>query len=103
MRQADRLLGLARRYGDQPVVTACQRALEFDVVNVTKIARMLEQATETTPASQPTAPAVSAGTARFARDPAEFNPQPVQLSLVDPTGKEVDRCAPSWPAPAAAS
>ena len=46
MRQACRLLGLVRRYGPGPVETACARALELDVVNVTKIASMLEKATE---------------------------------------------------------
>ena len=38
MRAVYRLLGLARRYGDDAVNAACARALEFDVVNVTKIA-----------------------------------------------------------------
>ena len=49
MRQVYRLLGLVRRYGPGPVDTACARALELDVVNVTKIASMLEKATENTP------------------------------------------------------
>jgi hypothetical protein len=76
MRQVYRLLGLARRYGSGPVDTACARALEFDVVSVTKIASMLERATEGTP--QPL-PAAVAGPARFARDPAEY--RPAQLTL----------------------
>ena len=46
MRQVYRLLGLVKRYGAAPVDTACGRALEFDVVSVTKIAAMLEKATE---------------------------------------------------------
>ena len=46
MRQVYRLLGLVRRYGPGPVDTACARALELDVVSVTKIASMLEKATE---------------------------------------------------------
>jgi hypothetical protein len=46
MRTVYRLLGLVRSYGPGPVETACARALELDVVDVTKIARMLEQATE---------------------------------------------------------
>jgi transposase len=82
MRQVYRLLGLARRYGPGPVDIACQRALDLDVVNVTKIASMLEKATETTPVP-PRPPA--AGTARFARDPAEY--RPVQLTLI-PGGKK---------------
>src|SRR5215469_326177 len=53
MRQVYRLLGLVRRYGPGPVDTACQRALDLDVVNVTKIASMLEKATENTPLPPP--------------------------------------------------
>jgi len=77
MRQVYRLLGLVRRYGPGPVDTACQRALDLDVVNVTKIASMLEKATENTP---PPSPPVSAAGGRFARDPAEY--RPVQLTLI---------------------
>jgi len=85
MRQVYRLLGLVRRYGAGPVDTACARALDLDVVNVTKIASMLEKATENTPL--PPRPAAAAA-ARFARDPAEY--RPVQLTLI-PGGKEASR------------
>jgi transposase len=78
MRQVYRLLGLVRRYGPGPVDTACQRALDLDVVSVTKIASMLEKATENTP--PPPRPPVAA-TARFARDPAEY--RPMQLTLIE--------------------
>jgi hypothetical protein len=77
MRQVYRLLGLVRRYGPGPVDVACARALDLDVVNVTKIASMLEKATENTP--PPPRPAMAA-TARFARDPSEY--RPVQLTLI---------------------
>jgi hypothetical protein len=80
MRQVYRLLGLVRRYGAGPVETACARALEFDVVNVTKIASMLEKATEN--AAPPPRPAVAAA-ARFARDPAEYRTRHIQLTLID--------------------
>jgi transposase len=81
MRQVYRLLGLARRYGDSAVGAACARALALDVLNVTKIASMLEQATENTP---PPPPPLSPTTARFARDPAEFtgHPPPPVLTLL---------------------
>jgi transposase len=85
MRQVYRLLGLVRRYGPGPVDQACARALDLDVVNVTKIASMLEKATENTP--PPPRPAAAAS-ARFARDPAEY--RPVQLTLID-GGKETGR------------
>lgn len=87
MRQVYRLLGLARRYGPGPVDTACCRALELDVVNVTKIASMLEKATENAPPLP--RPAVAAA-ARFARDPAEYRTRGVQLELI-PGGQEVTR------------
>jgi transposase len=85
MRQVYRLLGLVRRYGPGPVDAACARALELDVVNVTKIASMLEKATENTPPAPP--PPVAAA-ARFARDPAEY--RPAQLALL-PGGQEADQ------------
>ena len=44
MRQVYRLLGLVRRYGAERVNTACERALALDVVDVTRIARILERA-----------------------------------------------------------
>ena len=80
MRQVYRLLGLVRRYGPGPVQTACARALELDVVNVTKIASMLDKATEN--ACPPPNPAPAAA-ARFARDPAEYRPGTIQLTLID--------------------
>jgi len=80
MRQVYRLLGLARRYGDTPVNTACAEALEVDVISVTKIASMLEKAAENTPVPAPRPAA--AGAARFARDPAEFATGRAHLRLV---------------------
>jgi transposase len=83
MRQVYRLLGLVRRYGPGPVDTACGRALELDVVSVTKIGSMLEKATENMPAV-PARPA--AARARFLRDPAEYRGG-IQLTLL-PGGGE---------------
>jgi hypothetical protein len=70
MRTVYRLLGLVRSYGGEAVEAACARALELDVVDVTKIARMLEQAREHEPAPEPAK--VVGGPTRFVRDPAEF-------------------------------
>jgi hypothetical protein len=70
MRSVYRLLGLVRRYGPTPTETACSRSLDLDVVNVTKIASMLEKATER---EQPQLPAAAGTpTGRFARDPGEY-------------------------------
>jgi transposase len=80
MRQVYRLLSLARRYGNESVNTACGRALEVDVVSVTKIASMLEKAVENTALPAPRAAAT--GTARFARDAGEYASRPRRLRLV---------------------
>jgi transposase len=70
MRAVYRLLGLTRSYGAVAVDAACSRALELDVVDVRKITRMLEQATERQPALTPAK--VVGGPARFARDNTEY-------------------------------
>jgi hypothetical protein len=89
MRSVYRLQGLVRRYGPDPVETACARALDLDVVSVSKIAAMPAKATE---AQAPILPA-AAGTShnpaggRFARDPDEYSrtrttSTSVQLTLI---------------------
>jgi hypothetical protein len=70
MRAVYRLLGLTRSYGPAAVDAACARALELDVVDVGKIARILEQASENDPA--PAGATVVGGPARFARDNSEY-------------------------------
>ena len=80
MRAVYRLLGLARRYGDEAVNTACGKALDVDVVSVTKIASMLERGTAATPT--PTARPAAATVTRFARDPGEYATARGQLRLV---------------------
>ena len=86
MRQVYRLLGLAKRYGDAPTDTACGHALELDVVSVTKIAAMLANATENTPAPQSRA-ASGLAPARFARDPGEYRAhkpvKPEWMTIID--------------------
>jgi transposase len=82
MRTVYRLLGLVRSYGPAPVDAACSRALELDVLDVTKIARMLEQALERAPVNG--CAKVVGGPARFARDPDEFTAAP--KNSISPTG-----------------
>lgn len=79
MRQVYRLLGLVRRYGAAPTDTACGRALDLDVVSVTKIAAMLAKATENA-AEPPPRAASGLAPARFARDPGEYRPKTSQLA-----------------------
>ena len=73
MRQVYRLLALVKRYGHEPVNTACGRALELDVVSMPKIAAMLASASENTPTPPPRA-ASGLAPARFARDPRDYRP-----------------------------
>lgn len=74
MRYVYRLLGVARRFGGAATDEACARALELDVVDVTRIERMLESGLvrrrllTSSPPSEPPAGKVL----RFARDPKEF-------------------------------
>ena len=86
MRTVYRLRGLVRRYGAERVEAACSAALELDVVSVTKIAAMLERATETATPALPRA--AGAGPTRFSRDPAEFRTPPTSLTLVTTTNHQ---------------
>ncbi len=71
MRQAYRLLGLAKKWGPERVEAACARALEAEAVDVGLISRMLERATEA--AEQPVPPATAnVVPGRFCRDVSEF-------------------------------
>jgi Mu transposase, C-terminal domain len=80
MRSVYRLVGLAKRYGGAAAEAACARALDVDVINVSKIESMLRNATENDKA----AAAVSGGAGRFARDPAEYaTATGVRLQVVD--------------------
>jgi len=85
MRSVYRLIGLAKRYGAAAAEAACARALDVDVINVSKIESMLKNATEKNAAPAPAA--VPAGAGRFARDPAEYaTATGVRLQVVDGGG-----------------
>jgi len=86
MRSVYRLIGLAKRYGAAAAEAACSRALDVDVVDVSKIESMLKNATENTPAAAGLA-AAGAGPGRFARDAAEYaTATGVRLQVVDGGG-----------------
>ena len=70
MRQAYRLVGLAKKWGDARVNEACRRALEAESCDVNLVARMLERARESADPHAVFSPVVIPG--RFARDPGEF-------------------------------
>ena len=84
MRQVYRLLGLVKRYGAAPTDTACGRALDLDVVSVTKIAAMLEKATENTPAPPPTG--------RVRAGPGPLRPRPRRI----PRHRDPGAAKPDW-------
>ncbi len=71
MRQVYRLLGLVKRWGAERVEQACRRCLELDVVDVTRVVRIVERALERErqAAGIELAPVVQL---RFARHPDEF-------------------------------
>jgi transposase len=53
LRQAQKLLGLADRYGASRLDAACRRALDFDLVDVHRVQRILEQGLESDTTTQP--------------------------------------------------
>jgi transposase len=69
MRRVYALVGLARRYGDQRLDAACERALTHDMIDVRRLERMLRLAVE--PQATPTA-AVALPAARFLRPSDHF-------------------------------
>ncbi len=71
MRQVYRLLGLVRRFGNARVEEACTKALEFEAVDVSLIARMVERALENAQLFLPDSRA-SVVDLRFARPAEEF-------------------------------
>src|SRR5260370_31791735 len=90
MRAVYGLVGLAKRYGPAAAEAACARALDVDVINVSKIESMLVNATEKNQAVQAAAPA---GTGRFARDPAEYSTATgIRLHAVDRGSRPLPAC-----------
>ncbi len=73
LRQAQKLLRLAERYGAERVNAACARALAFELVDVRRVEDIVRIALERAPADDPDAPEVPLP-ARFARTPQSFLP-----------------------------
>jgi transposase len=73
LRHVYRLLGLVRRYAVAAVEQACARALEADVVDITRVARMVEQAVEQSPMpARPQPGEVASRQLRFLRQASEY-------------------------------
>jgi transposase len=85
LRQAQRLLRLARRYGRKRVDQACRRALAFDLINVRRVEDILkhdlarEDATPTPPDPGTLLPFPS----RFLRPPGSFDHSPTRKENAD--------------------
>lgn len=86
MRTVYRLQGLVRRYGADRVERACSLSLDLDVVSVTKIASMLERATENATPALPQA--VGQTSTRFSRDPSEFTFTSTVLTVIPNTDSQ---------------
>lgn len=73
LRQAYKLLRLAGKYGADRLDAACGRALAFDLVDVFRVERILQNATESGADPSPiTRSRVLSGTPRFLRKPGSF-------------------------------
>jgi hypothetical protein len=75
LRQAQKLLRLAQRYGAARVNAACARALAFELLDVARVERILQTALEREP-SPAERGAVRPLPARFARAPQSFTHHP---------------------------
>jgi transposase len=73
LRHVYRLLGLVRRYTAPVVEQACAQALGADVIDVTRVSRMVEQAVEQSPLpARPEPGKPGAKVLRFLRQPSEY-------------------------------
>jgi hypothetical protein len=72
MRQAYGLLRLCDRYGAARVEALCSRALAFDVLDVTRIERMLKAAQQVEASASEQGKVVRLPEGRFTRDPSVF-------------------------------
>jgi len=71
MRRVYKLFSLAKRYGDERLDEACAKALAADLIDVTRLARMLEVAASSTASCPCVVPALPRP-ARFLRDKTHF-------------------------------
>jgi hypothetical protein len=70
LRQAQKLLRLADKYGAARVDTACARAVMYDAINVARVESIVLQALSAQPSASSPAPVQT--TLRFVREPRSF-------------------------------
>ncbi len=87
LRQGQKLLRLADRYRARRLDAACERALAVDLIDVTRVERMLKQAIEQEPLpiEAPTPRLAVLPSARFAREGATFDHRYRQQPTSAPT------------------
>ena len=73
LRQAQKLLRLAERYGATRLDAACRRALDFDLQDVHRLQRILEQGLESQTEPQPIVGQQSLLELKFLRPAQHFN------------------------------
>ena len=71
MRQGYALMRLCERYGDERVEAMCSHALRFDVVDVSRVERLLKDARRAEEEASPKLRALPVG--RFARPTTQFS------------------------------
>jgi transposase len=76
LRQGQKLLRLAQKYGRHRIETACARALAFDLVNVRRVERIVLQGLEPDPETEVPEPRVVPLPARFLRPAGSFTHHP---------------------------
>jgi hypothetical protein len=72
LRQAQKLLGLANRYGANRLDAACRRALDFDLVDVHRVQRILEQGLESDTTAEPVVGQQASLNLKFLRPATHF-------------------------------
>jgi len=74
LRQAQKLMRLADKYGDERADAACKRALDYDVINVRRVQAILERNLEKAPGPAQEQPVkTTQQDLNFLRDPSSFN------------------------------
>jgi hypothetical protein len=78
LRQAQKLLRLVHKYGAARVNSACRRALSFELVNVHRVERILQQALEASATPKPSSGQLVLFTSRFLRPAGSFVHSPTE-------------------------
>ena len=84
LRSGMKLVSLGERYGGERLEAACARALEYDLIDVRRLQRILLRALDATPAAPAERGDEPPLGSRYARPPGAFDHR--QLRLAEATG-----------------